>query len=1457
MALPTSQLAAGSLVIGLLLVAAVLPTTALSAELVLTSSASGEVCGDGLGPDVSVEEQIARINVGPSQDAEWQPLVNRHPDWHGYATFVYEDVPNPLEQGYVSANGDAFIDHVDEVTYNNRDSAFYRFTFELPADFRSAFLQGYANIDDMGVVFLNGVRISAEILLSDTDPQRLGQDRWDQDGRPLIGWPTKDAFGTNDASHFRAGVNELVFAVLGDASQFEPTGLEFQASISYSDSRSEPEYYHLGVWGSGPDDVFVVGGEVIGQYEYYGDTMDTYGGTILHYDGSTWSRMETERDVLFMGVWGSGPNDVFAVGWPASLLSPTTGSAHDPNEALPTYIYHYDGSSWTAMSTGIWALPFMSTCIWGNGPGDVYLAVGSLTSETINGDTWYIDEGSGGLLHYDGSSWSTVPINQDPNRASAMTGVWGTDTTNIYAVGCVASAQELEGIVSHYDGSSWSHVQVGTSALLTGIWGSGPNDIFAVGWGENFLTQAGVVLHYDGAGWAPMAGDLDGWINGIWGSGPSDVFAVALTGSIYHYDGSSWSAMPSATTNGLASVWGSGANDVYAAGEGVILHYDGASWSRVGTDQEPPGPSPRLTVVVQGGGKVLPTGLADGPRFQVGAAVDVWAVPDDGWVFSRWAGDLSGTEPYAQITMDGDKIVTAIFESETPGPRKHALTVRVEGPGSLSVDDVEVTDVFAGMYEDGASVNLIAPLESPEGGRFVRWEGDVAATNPSLRITMDSDKAVTAVFEEDPAYTLTANAETGGTIQRSPDQGAYLKGTSVILNAVPDSGYHFSRWEGDVPDGSATTNPLQITMDADKTVTAYFITEGGTPGTSQHTLAINKQGQGTLSLDPPGQTYSGNVNVTLEDGIAVELCAEPATGWQFARWEGDVTGTNPSASVTMDADKSATAVFEQDTPGTEYHTLTIEAEGQGDVSPEPGQHEYPAGEKVTLTAEPAAGWRFVAWRDDARGSSLETEVTMNGSKKVTAVFAALDQHTLAIHVIGEGSVWVDPPGEDYGQDATVPVEDGTTVALLATPAADWKFREWQGDVSSSHREIELEMTEDRSVTVVFQTQDVNTEYQPPNGTRVSWQGYPKGEFACQYNRTDIASFNNGNCWRGNREPGEEDVALFDGDTTGTYPVHAIYLGDFRAKICMLNPGGISTIKGGATNRGLEVKSGNWTLILDSYSYDGLRGLSPGDYELTEEAGVHAIVVGGEQQGSQASLTLTGNGTLDSGGAALGHVHGTRGDVTVKSGATWVATGIYVGGTASVRGGKASLKVCGDASIQSNQVIVWPDGELLGTGWVVGAVVVRGGTLRPGCSPGVLTIDGDLIVEDGSVVEIEVAGANAGERDRLEVTGTARLGGKLILSFSGDAEPTGPYEFIKATATEGAFESVEVVGLEPERVTLGNGSDGAVSLTVDHAGDDELAQTAPSSCCAASAAPLAGLACMAGLMLRRPSTRRRR
>jgi len=65
---------------------------------------------------------------------------------------------------------------------------------------------------------------------------------------------------------------------------------------------------------------------------------------------------------------------------------------------------------------------------------------------------------------------------------------------------------------------------------------------------------------------------------------------------------------------------------------------------------------------------------------------------------------------------------------------------------------------------------------------------------------------------------------------------------------------------------------------------------------------------GTVTKTPDNSSYSS--------GSSVALTAEAKDGWAFIGWDGDVTGTTASISVTMDANKNITAKFAPTADGT-------------------------------------------------------------------------------------------------------------------------------------------------------------------------------------------------------------------------------------------------------------------------------------------------------------------------------------------------------------------------------------------------------------------------------------------------------------------------------------------------------------------------------------------------------------
>jgi len=92
---------------------------------------------------------------------------------------------------------------------------------------------------------------------------------------------------------------------------------------------------------------------------------------------------------------------------------------------------------------------------------------------------------------------------------------------------------------------------------------------------------------------------------------------------------------------------------------------------------------------------------------------------------------------------------------------------------------------------------------------------------PDLTHNGTADVFVAKVSSTNPKYTLTISAGTGGTTDPVPGNYTHDAGTQVTVTAQPNSGYKFNGWSGAV---TGTTNPVTITMDGDKSITASFAT---------------------------------------------------------------------------------------------------------------------------------------------------------------------------------------------------------------------------------------------------------------------------------------------------------------------------------------------------------------------------------------------------------------------------------------------------------------------------------------------------------------------------------------------------------------------------------------------------------------------------------------------------------
>lgn len=253
-------------------------------------------------------------------------------------------------------------------------------------------------------------------------------------------------------------------------------------------------------------------------------------------DGS-WTVDRVTSDGAVLGVWGTSPTDVWAVG----------------GQADQAMIWHGDGARWTPVTVGGGALLYS---VYGFTATDVY-AVGE----------------RGTLLHFDGQAWTRVATGTE----RTLFGLWGASGNDVWIVGGDMAATGATPVVLRGARETFQPVALPTDLapdVLFKAHGFAADDVMMVG-------TSGAVLRWNGSDWRRDAVPTQDPLLSTWGSGTDDVYAVGGTdsGQILHSDGHAWSeTVDLPTGEGLSGVFTSAEGPTIAVGPHHVfeLAHDGA-----------------------------------------------------------------------------------------------------------------------------------------------------------------------------------------------------------------------------------------------------------------------------------------------------------------------------------------------------------------------------------------------------------------------------------------------------------------------------------------------------------------------------------------------------------------------------------------------------------------------------------------------------------------------------------------------------------------------------------------------------------------------------------------------------------------------------------------------------------------------------------------------------------------
>jgi hypothetical protein len=315
-----------------------------------------------------------------------------------------------------------------------------------------------------------------------------------------------------------------------------------------------------------------------------GDMDDAGGGDDDAGNATAWEIVRQDFPSAFLSVWGTAPDDVWAVG-------------SDPDGAGPA-VLRYDGADWQELDTGT--------------AGDLWWVFGP------DGGPVYMGGAGGTILAYRDGEFTAMPT---PRTDVSVFGIWGCSPEDMWAVGGGASGSS-GGFAWRLQGDAWVEAEgfpaeVAEADAVWKVFGRGCDDVWMVGtaglaihWdgeafgevervagGSLFTVHAnserfvavggqgvGIVVENDGSGWTDVAPEGADPIVGVClteGGGA----AAGWFGSVFSRTDGAWEEEDIGTTldEAFHSVWVDPSGGVWAAGgqilspplnSGVLLHRD-------------------------------------------------------------------------------------------------------------------------------------------------------------------------------------------------------------------------------------------------------------------------------------------------------------------------------------------------------------------------------------------------------------------------------------------------------------------------------------------------------------------------------------------------------------------------------------------------------------------------------------------------------------------------------------------------------------------------------------------------------------------------------------------------------------------------------------------------------------------------------------------------------------------
>ena len=318
----------------------------------------------------------------------------------------------------------------------------------------------------------------------------------------------------------------------------------------------------------------------------------------------------------------------------------------------------------------------------------------------------------------------------------------------------------------------------------------------------------------------------------------------------------------------------------------------------------------------------------------------------------------NGTQAATGVSFSDPLPASVDLVSATPSQGTCTGTATVAcALGSLAVGasatvTIVVTPTQEGTLTNTASVAAAEPDPDPADNQATATTTVNPATAPgTFALSVGSQNPSEGVAISVTPLDLSENGD--GT---TPFSRVYDQGTQVQLTAPASAGGNdFVRWTQDGQNLTAGQQSVTVTMDAAHSLVAVY----APPPPVTHTLAVGSQDPGegvAITVSPPDNSESGNGQTpfsrTYDEGTVVTLTAPSgAAGNAFEGWliDGEGVVDSTTVQVTMDADHTATAVYNPEVPAAQPDVAV------SDVSVTEGSSGYTTARFTVSLSAPSDG----------------------------------------------------------------------------------------------------------------------------------------------------------------------------------------------------------------------------------------------------------------------------------------------------------------------------------------------------------------------------------------------------------------------------------------------------------------------------------------------------------------------